>query len=99
MHHYKKTIDRKIATTYYVNGATVTSDFWILQKDGRLSEVSMGTIRYEVTFRNEKGDAAKDCIVAAGSQTDAYWNALGHAIEAGLWPKCLFMRVRVKSHG
>lgn len=59
----------------------------------------MGTIRYEVTFRNEKGDVVKDCIVAACSKTDAYWNALGHAIEAGLWPKCLFMQVGVKSHG
>lgn len=30
--HFRKTLDCKIATMYYVDGATVTPDFWMLEK-------------------------------------------------------------------
>jgi len=32
LYHYRKTLDCKIATMYYVQGATVTPDFWMLEK-------------------------------------------------------------------
>jgi len=32
LYHYRKTLDCKIATMYYVEGATVTPDFWLLEK-------------------------------------------------------------------
>lgn len=33
LYHYRRTLNCKIATMYYVSGATVTPDFWMLQKD------------------------------------------------------------------
>lgn len=32
LRHYRKTLNCKIATMYYVQGATVTPDFWMLEK-------------------------------------------------------------------
>lgn len=32
LYHYRKTLNCKIVTMYYVQGATITPDFWMLEK-------------------------------------------------------------------
>ena len=42
--------------------------------------------RYKAVFRDVRGNTVRTCTIMSESQTDAYWQTLGHAIAAGVWP-------------
>lgn len=42
-------------------------------------------MRYKAVFRGVRGNVCRECHIEAGSRSEAYWKALGHAIAAGMW--------------